>query len=67
MKDFTMSVYASKGALYKAKAEYYEEKLKFAVSLLTDALSSDDSRCCDFLGARLYDQIDEFIKGVEGE
>ena len=37
------------------------------MSLLADALSSDDSRCCDFLGARLYDQIDEFIKEVEGE
>jgi hypothetical protein len=67
MKDFTMSIYTSKEELYKAKAEYYENKFKFAVSLLADALSSDDSRCCDFLGASLYDQIDEFIKGVEGE
>ena len=64
MKDFTMSMYASEKELYKAKAEYYENKLKFAVSLLADALSSDDSRYCNFLGVRLYDQIEEFIGEV---
>ena len=67
MKHFTMSMYASEKDLYKAKAEYYEQKLKFAVSLLTDALNSDDEKCCDFLGVRLYDQIEEFIGEVLDE
>lgn len=63
MKDFTMSMYSSEKDLYKAKAEYYEGKLKFAVSLLTGALNADDEQC-NFLGLRLYDQIEEFIGEV---
>ncbi len=63
MKDFTMSMYASEKDLYKAKAEYYEQKLGFAVSLLIDALNADDKQC-NFLGSRLYDQIEEFIGEV---
>ena len=66
MKDFTMSMYASEKDLYKAKAEYYEKKLKFAVSLLTDTLNADDAQC-NFLGQRLYDQIEEFIGEVLDE
>lgn len=66
MKDFTMSMYASEKDLYKSKAEYYEQKLKFAVSLLTDALNADDEQC-NFLGSRLYDQIEEFIGEVLDE
>lgn len=52
--------------LYKAKAEYYEQKLGFAVSLLIDALNADDEQC-NFLGSRLYDQIEEFIGEVLDE
>lgn len=66
MKDFTMSMYASEKDLYKAKAEYYEQKLGFAVSLLIDALNADDEQC-NFLGSRLYDQIEEFIGEVLDE
>ena len=66
MKDFTMSMYASEKDLYKAKAEYYEQKLGFAVSLLIDALNADDEQC-NFLGSRLYDQIDEFTGEVLDE
>ena len=66
MKDFTMSMYASEKDLYKAKAEYYEQKLGFAVSLLIDALNADDEQC-NFLGSRLYDQLEEFIGEVLDE
>lgn len=66
MKDFTMSMYASEKDLYKPKAEYYEQKLGFAVSLLIDALNADDEQC-NFLGSRLYDQIEEFIGEVLDE
>jgi hypothetical protein len=60
MKDFTMSKYASKENLYKAQAEYYEQKLKYAVMLLADALSSDNCQY-NFLGLHLHNQIEKFI------
>lgn len=66
MKDFTMSMYASEKDLYKSKAEYYEQKLKFAASLLKDALDCEDYEG-SVLGSHLYNKIEEFIGEVGNE
>ena len=37
-KQFTMSMFANKEDLYKAKAEYYEEKLKELEIVVADVI-----------------------------
>ena len=75
MKTFTMSEYSNKEELYKAKAEYYEEVLKwvsvalgFAVDVKVTRITSDlvsewgDSRlelACDLIDQWKMEEAEE--------